>query len=112
MTRQEEKHQLGRKGEELILRLKGGTITKHKAPFDIVDFNLSIAYEVKAMSGLGIDLKIHISKESMARKRGFARRYGLKAILVAVVIFDPDHIKIYKSRLRQSIRISQMKEVR
>ena len=112
MTNQERKHQLGREGEGLILRLQGGTITRHKAPFDVVDFNLGIAYEVKAMSGLGLDLKIHISKESMARKRGFARRYGLKAILIAVVIFDPDHIKVYQSRLKQSVRVSQMKEVK
>lgn len=112
MTNQERKHRLGRKGEELILRLNGGSLTKHKAPFDIVDFNLGLAYEVKAMSGLGLDLKIHISDSSMNRKRSFARRYGLKAILIAVVIFDQDNVKVYRSRLKQSIRISQMKEVK
>ena len=111
MTKQERKHQLERKGEELILRLNGGKLTSHKAPFDIVDFNLGIAYEVKAMSGLGLDLKIHISLFSMRRKRSFARRYGLKAILIAVVIFDSNNIKVYKSRLRQSIRVNQMREI-
>lgn len=110
--RQIERHQLGRKGEEIILRLQGGTPTKHKAPFDVVDFNLGIAYEVKAMSGLGLDLKIHISKESMTRKKGFARKYGLKAILIAVVIFDQDNVRVYRSKLRQSVRVSQMKEVK
>lgn len=109
---QTHRHQIGRAGEQIIAKLNGGTITRHKAPFDVVDFNLGIAYEVKAMSGLSIDLKIHISKESMARKRGFARKYGLKAILIAVVIFDPDHVKVYRSRLRQSIRVSQMKEIK
>ena len=111
-VQQRERHQLGRKGEELILRLNGGNTTKHKAPFDIVDFNLGIAYEVKSMSGLGLDLKIHISDSSMKRKRLFAHRYGLKAILIAVVIFDPDHIKVYKSSLKKSIRINQMKEMK
>lgn len=111
-TNQEKRHQLGRKGEEFILRLNGGSSTKHKAPFDVVDFNLGVAYEVKAMSGLGLDLKIHISDSSMKRKRLFARKYGLKAILIAVVIFDPNHIKVYKSTLKKSIRVSQMKEVK
>ena len=109
---QKDRHQLGRKGEELILRLNGGKPTTHKAPFDIVDFNLGLAYEVKAMSGLGLDLKIHISDSSMSRKRSFARKYGLKALLIAVIIFDPDNIKVYKSRLRQSIRVNQMKETK
>ena len=112
MTKQEERHQLGRAGERIIAHLNGGNITRHKAPFDIVDFNLGIAYEVKAMSGLGLDLKIHISKESMARKRGFAHKYGLKAILIAVVIFDPDNVKVYRSILKKSVRVSQMKEVK
>ncbi len=109
---QTDRHQLGRKGEEVILRLQGGSSTRHKAPFDVVDFNLGIAYEVKAMSGLGLDLKIHISLASMARKRSFARKYGLKAILIAVVIFDQDHVKVYRSTLKKSIRVSQMKEVK
>jgi len=111
-VQQRERHQLGRKGEELILRLNGGNTTKHKAPFDIVDFNLGIAYEVKTMSGLGLDLKIHISKSSMTKKRSFARKYGLKAILIAVVIFSPDDIQIYRSTLKSSIRVKQMKEVK
>ena len=107
-----DRHQIGRAGEQIVARLNGGTTTKHKAPFDIVDFNLGIAYEVKAMSGLGIDLKIHISDSSMHRKKKFAHKYGLKAVLIAVVIFDPDTVKIYRSKLRQSIRVSQMKEIR
>lgn len=112
MTKQERRHQLGIKGEEFILRLNGGKLTSHKAPFDIVDFNLGLAYEVKTMSGLGLDLKIHIKNSAMNRKRSFARRYGLKAILIAVVIFDPDNVKVYRSRLRQSVRVNQMREVR
>jgi len=108
---QTDRHQLGRAGEQAIARITGGTITKHKAPFDIVDFNLGIAYEVKAMSGLGIDLKIHISDHSLARKKKFIRKYGLKAVLIAVVIFDPDTVKVYRGKLRQSVRVSQMKEV-
>lgn len=86
-------------------------MTKHKAPFDVVDFGAGIAYEVKAMSGLSKDLKIHISDSSMKRKRAFIRQYGLKAILLAVLIYDENTVKVYKGKLRQSIRVSQMKEL-
>lgn len=106
------KHKLGRLGEAIAAKLTGGKTTPHKAPFDVVDFQAGIAYEVKTMSGLSKDLKIHISDSSMKRKRSFARQYGLKAILLAVVIYDEDTVKVYKSSLRQSIRVSQMKELK
>lgn len=108
---QEERHRIGRIGERVISLLFNLKTTDHKAPFDVVDFNLGFAYEVKAMSGLGLDLKIHISNSSMKRKKKFAKQYGLKAILVAVVIMDPETVKIYKSSLKKSIRINQMKEM-
>ena len=108
---QKARHQLGRIGEAIIARLNGGNTTTHKAPFDIVDFNQGVAYEVKAMSSLSKDLKIHISDSSMKRKKAFAKEYGLKAILIAVVITDEDNVKVYKSALKQSIRINQMKAV-
>ena len=87
-------------------------MTPHKAPFDVVDFSSGVAYEVKAMSGLSKDLKIHICDSSMKRKRAFLRQYGLKGILLAVVIFDEDTVKVYKGTLKQSLRISQMKELK
>ena len=108
---QEQRHRLGRIGEAAVAKLIGGSQTNHKAPFDVVDFGAGIAYEVKAMSGLSKDLKIHICDSSMKRKRAFARKYGLRAVLIAVVIFDEDTIKVYKGTLKQSARISQMKEV-
>jgi hypothetical protein len=95
-----------------VAKLTGGSPTSHKAPFDVLDFGAGVAYEVKAMSGLSKDLKIHICDSSMKRKRSFARKYGLRAILIAVVIFSEDDIRVYKGTLKQSVRISQMKEVR
>lgn len=95
-----------------MVKLTGGSQTKHKAPFDVVDFSSGIAYEVKAMSGLSKDLKIHICESSMKRKRSFARQYGLKAILIAVVIYDENTVKVYKGSLKSSVRISQMKEMK
>ena len=106
-----ERHETGREGERIARDIVGGCRTQHKAPFDIVDFRSGVAYEVKSMSGLSKDLKIHISEESMARKVKFANDYGLDMILVAVVIFSPDHIEVYKSKLQSCIRINQMELV-
>ena len=72
---QVERHELGRSGEVIANGIVGGKTTKHKAPFDVVDFQMGMAYEVKSMSGLSKDLKIHIGKESITRKRSFARNY-------------------------------------
>lgn len=108
---QTERHQLGRQGEQIAKAALGGKVTKHKAPLDIVDFTTGHGYEVKAISGLSKDLKIHIADKSMARKRAFARKYGLKLVLIAVVIYSPDHIEMFKSTLKQSVRISQMKRI-
>jgi len=108
---QTHRHQLGRAGEKVISKLLGLKTTDHKAPFDVVDFNLGIAYEVKAMSNLGADLKIHITDSSMKRKKAFARKYRLKALLIAVVIIDQDTVKVYRSSLKNSVRVNQMKEM-
>ena len=110
-AKQAERHQTGRAGETAIVDLTGGEATTHKAPFDVVDFASGVAYEVKTMSCLSKDLKIHIAPASMARKKAFARQYGLKAILFAVVIYDEDTVKVYKSTLKASIRVSQMKAI-
>ena len=110
-ARQAERHEVGRAGEAAIVEITGGTATTHKAPFDVVDFASGVAYEVKTMSALSKDLKIHIAPASMAKKRAFARRYGLKAILFAVVIYDEDTVKVYKSPLKASIRVNQMKAI-
>ena len=109
---QADRHRLGRLGEDTVARLTGGNQTAHKAPFDVVDFGSGIAYEVKAMSGFSRDLKIHISDQSMHRKKAFTRKYGLKAILLAVVIYDEDTVKVYKGKLRSSVRVNQMKEIK
>ena len=108
---QTERHELGRAGEAIAKATLGGRATNHKAPLDIVDFTAGYGYEVKAISGLSKDLKIHIANKSMARKKAFTRKYGLKLMLIAVVIYDPDHIEMYRSALKQSIRISQMKRI-
>jgi hypothetical protein len=106
-------HELGRNGEKLAKAngIVKGRLTRHTAPFDVVDFNNRVGYEVKTLSGLGIDLKIHIMKHSWERKLEFASKYGLRMILVAVVIYSEDDIKFYQSELKQHIRINQMRRV-
>jgi len=108
---QVERHSLGRTGEEIANGLVGGKVTAHKAPFDIVDFQMGYAYEVKSMSGASKDLKIHISDESMKRKTRFAKKYGLTMLLIAVVIYRPDRIEVYEGTLVRSVRVSQMRRV-
>lgn len=103
-----EKHALGRLGENIIARHTNGEKTVHKAPFDIVDFTAGVAYEVKAISGMSKDLKIHIANGSYERKINFASEYGLKMVLLAVVIYSEDHVELYKSELKQFIRVIQM----
>jgi len=111
MTTQSEKHELGRVGERVANNLLNGKTTAHKAPFDVVDFTIGYAYEVKAMSSMSKDFKIHISDHSMARKQAFANEYGLKMVLIAVVVHDPEHVDIYSGALRQSIRLNQMARI-
>ena len=109
---QTERHALGRLGEAIVNKLFGGRTTRHTAPFDVVDFQAGIAYEVKSMSGLSVDKKIHIQKSSMKRKRAFAREYGLKAVLIAIVIHDENNIEVYKSPLKESVRVTGMRRVK
>jgi len=112
-AQQDKRHKLGRKGERVVQNLLGGKMTNHTAPFDVVNFALSEAYEVKAMSGTGIDLKVHISDASMARKQAFIDQYEIQtAWLIAVVIHNSRDIDIYRAPLQQHIRISAMEKIR
>lgn len=108
---QSERHELGRLGETVAKRYVSGRRTRHTAPFDYVDFNSRVAYEVKTMSALCKDMKIHISDSSMKRKLTFAKYYGLEMVLLAVVIYSRREVKVYQSELVQCIRVSQMSEV-
>lgn len=107
-AQQTKRNRLGRKGETVTRQLVGGKKTTHKAPFDVVDFRAGFAYEVKTMSGLSKDLKIHITDASMARKIDFARQWGLVMVLMAVVVYSPDQVEVYKSELKQCTRVNQM----
>lgn len=112
-ARQRERHERGRAGEAIAHALVGGQCTCHKAPFDVVDFSASVAYEVKAMSGLSKDLKVHISDASMAKKLTFAAEYGLKQlVLLVVVIYSAGAVEVYSGSLRQSMRVSQMERIK
>ena len=108
---QTERHELGRQGEKIAKATLGGKTTKHTAPLDVVDFTAGIGYEVKAISGMSKDLKIHITDKSLARKKAFAKKYGLKITLIAIVIYDENHIEMFKGKLKQSIRINQMRRI-
>lgn len=108
---QTERHKLGRKGEGIARKMLGGKATKHTAPFDVVDFASGYAYEVKSMSGLSKDMKIHISDASMERKVKFATEYGLMMMLIAVVIYSPNHVETYRTGLKQCVRVNQMERI-
>lgn len=112
MATQEEKHELGRTGEQLANSHLNGKTTTHNAPFDIVDFSAGFAYEVKSMSNLSKDFKVHITEKSMARKVKFAKDYGLEMLLVVVVVHGPGVFELYWGKLQQSVRISQLIKVR
>ena len=108
---QTQRHALGRKGEAIVQKITKGKKTAHKAPFDVVDFENGIAYEVKAMSNLGKDLKIHITEKSLARKIEFADFYGLEMMLVVVVIHGPGQFELYWGRIQTSVRLGQLIKV-
>ena len=109
-AQQAKRHELGRSGERYVKAngIAKGKLTRHTAPFDVVDFNNRRAYEVKTMSALSKDLKIHIASHSWERKLDFASKYRLKMILLAVVIYSETEVEVYKSELRQSVRVNQM----
>jgi len=89
--------------------LKAQIRQSFKAPFDVVTDKF--AYEVKSMSANSRDLKIHISDSSYKRKVKFAKTNKVKPVLLAIVISDSE-VTVYKSKLKQSIRINQMRKVR
>jgi len=105
---QSEHHQLGRAGEIIARRVCKGRRTGHKHPFDYVDHFNKIAYEVKTMNGAGADLKVHIENGSYERKLAYAKRYGLKRVLVIIVIHSPHNVDIYTGELKQHVRISKL----
>jgi hypothetical protein len=110
-AQQIERHKLGRKGEKIVAELFNGKTTNHTAPFDVVDFTSGKAYEVKSMSALSKDLKIHISDHSYERKVKFAKQYKVKMVLIAVVIYNEEKVEVYSGKLKQSVRINQMKRI-
>jgi len=110
-SRAKKNHRLGRMGEKIIAEKLHLKPTPHKAPFDIVDFVTGIAYEVKTMSAMSKDLKIHISDSSWQRKAEFISKYVLKGVLIAVVVYSPEKVEVYSSELKQHIRVNQMKRI-
>ena len=80
-SRAKKNHRLGRMGEKIIAEKLHLKPTPHKA-LDIVDFVTGIAYEVKTMSAMSKDLKIHI--------------YVLRGVLIAKV-------EVYSCELKQHI---------
>ncbi len=111
-TQQAKRHAIGRTGQTIVQRTLGGEQQTHKAPFDVVDFKMGYAYEVKTMSAFGADLKVHISDESWQRKQDFLATYpGLKGIIIAVVIYTPVKVQLYKGELRRSLRLDQMEKI-
>jgi hypothetical protein len=109
---QRDKFITGRKGERIVAKRLGGHTTPHTAPFDVVDFRQSIAYEVKTIHGLSRSSVIHITHEALQRKHDFMSAYGVEtAYLVAVVIFDPGHIELYIGELKSHVRVANMRKL-
>ena len=101
------RRKLGRFAEKEVQKILGGKLTTEKAPFDVVDFTSGIAYEVKGISALSKDFKVHISKQSMNRKKAFLKKYGLKGVLIVVVIYSQKKVDVYSGELKQHTRINK-----
>ncbi len=101
-----------RKGERIVSRRLGGKTTPHNAPFDVVDFGQSIAYEVKTMHGLSRASVVHITPAALQRKHEFMSAYGINtAYLVAVVIYGPEDIELYIGDLKSHVRVTSMRKL-
>ena len=101
---------MGRAGEALVAGLTGGRLTARQAPFDVVDFSTSVAYEVKTVSHLALlgTNKIHIEAGAWARKEAFLAEWGLRGVLMVVVIFSEDHTEVFRTELKAHQRISSV----
>ena len=101
---------MGARGEELVGRLIGVKPTAKKAPFDVVDFNEGVAYEVKTVSAMALPgrNKIRISDRAWDRKQAFLAEYGLQGVLFVVVVYNVDHVAVFRLPLdRKHLRISR-----
>lgn len=78
-------------------------------PFDVESAEFAI--EVKTLSADCKDLKIHIADNSLRRKLEYAVNKGKQPLLMAVLIFKTGEVELYKSELRQSVRIRQMAKI-
>tara|TARA_R110000824_G_scaffold259307_3_gene448085 strand:+ start:175 stop:531 length:357 start_codon:yes stop_codon:yes gene_type:complete len=102
--------EMGARGEALVANLVGVKPTTKKAPFDGVDFNARIAYEVKTTSVMALNGsdKIRISDKAWDRKQAFLSEYGLTGVLIVVVVYSIDYVEVYRLPLdRKHLRISR-----
>ena len=98
----------GARGERLVAKLVGAKATPKAAPFDVVDFNDGVAYEVKTVSRLALSgsNKIHIEAGAWERKQAFLAEYGLEGVLMVVVIAGRNDVTVYQTPLKRHLRIS------
>ena len=101
---------LALKGERLVGRLVHAKVTAKNAPFDVVDFTEGVAYEVKTVSNQALtgSNKIHIENGAWSRKMAFLDEYGLQAVLMVVVITSRSEVSVYRTELKQHLRISSV----
>ena len=103
---QSTKCKLERKGVRIAKKLlRINRREPYCAPFDLK--NKLFGYEIKALSANQKDFKVHISRESMARKLELADFKQIQPVLIAIVI-DSNGFTAYQSELRSHIRINQM----
>lgn len=100
------RHALGRLGESIAQKFFGGDLTSHTAPFDLIDWDRKIGYEIKTVRAETMESTIRIKPPSMARKMEFAAEHKLKIVLIAVVIYDEEEeiCEIYASPIRPSAK--------
>ena len=101
---------LGNRGERIAQQVLGGRRTRQRCPFDIIDREKGLAYEVKCQRA-NKQVRVHISNEAYMRKFGYADDRGLYPILVLIVIHAPWDIRIYWDRLKQHARPSNMRRI-
>lgn len=103
---------LGKRGERITQRLFGGRRTpKQASVFDVIDRTMGMAYEVKCQRA-SKEVRVHIEDEAYVRKLKYAAKNGLTAVLVLVVIYEAQEIRVYTSSLKQHARPSDMMRVK
>lgn len=98
--------------EKYIAKVTKGQHTSHKAPFDVIDWKNKVGYEVKTMSDESTDKPFHIEQSSYDRKMEYAKKFGLKPVLIGAVVFGNGDVEFYRGEIQQHFRLSALTPVK